>query len=135
MPRRGRPPTNPLPRAEQLRLAKRAQRARDRAQGLEVVQLRLPSARARLLRTAARRPGFQEKFTEFLSGEVVRIADYPMLRRLLWTGRRRELVPAEEAFRVYERNWRFVNPARLDAAELALIARLKERYGKGLLNA
>lgn len=135
MTRPGRPPSNPLPRAEQLRLAKRAQRERYRARGLEVVELRLPSERARLLRAAARRPGFEEKFGEFLAGEVVRVAGYPMLRRLLWTGRRRELLPAEEAFRVYERHWRFVNPARLDAAEAALIERLKARYGKGLLNA
>ena len=135
MARRGRPRTNPLPRAEQLRLAKRAQRARDRGIGLETVALKLPRDHAEPLRLVARLPEFQNELRDFLGERVVRVADYPMLRDLLWTGRRRELLPAREAFNLYERNWRFVNPPELTTNERALIERLRRRYGDGFLHA
>ena len=135
MARRGRPRINPLPRAEQLRLAKRAQRARDRGVGLETVALKLPRNYAGPLRLIAKLPGFQNELKDFLGERVVRVDDYPMLRDLLWTGRRRELLPAREAFNVYERNWRFVNPAELTTDERALIERLRRRYGDGLVHA
>lgn len=135
MARPGRPRTNPLPRVEQLRLAKRAQRARDRGIGLETVALKLPRDHAEPLRLVARLPEFQDELKDFLDKRVVRVADYPMLRDLLWTGRRREFLPAREAFNLYERNWRFVNPAELAENEKALIERLCRRFGGGLLNA
>lgn len=135
MARRGRPRTNPLPRADQLRLAKRVQRARDRGIGLQTVALKLPRDQAESLRVVARLAGFQDELQDFLAERVVRVADYPMLRDLLWTGRRREFLPAQEAFDIYERNWRFVNPAELVDAEKALIERLRRRFGGGLLNA
>lgn len=135
MARRGRPRTNPLPRAEQLRLAKRAQRARDRGIGLQTVALKVPRDQAQSLRVAARLAGFQDELQDFLAERVVRVDDYPMLRDLLWTGRRREFLPAREAFEIYERNWRFVNPAELAETEKALIERLRRRFGAGLLNA
>jgi len=135
MAQRGRPRINPLPRAEQLRLAKRAQRGRDRGVGLETVALKLPRNHAGPLRLIARLPEFQNELKDFLGERVVRVDDYPMLRDLLWTGRRRELLPAREAFNVYERNWRFVNPAELTTDERALIERLRRRYGDGLVHA
>ena len=55
---RGRPRTNPLPRSEQLRLAKRAQRARERAAGLTLCQVRLDERTAERLRHALAFPGF-----------------------------------------------------------------------------
>lgn len=135
MARRGRPRTNPLPRAEQLRLAKRAQRARDRGIGLETVALKLPRDQAEPLRLVARLAGFRDELKGFLGERVVRVDDYPMLRDLLWTGRRREFLPAREAFNLYERNWHFVNPVELDDNEKALIERLRRQFGGGLLNA
>lgn len=135
MGQRGRPRTNTLPRAEQLRHAKRAQRARDRSNGLETVALRLLQDCALPLRLAARLPGFQDELKDFLGERVVRVAEYPMLRDLLWTGRRREFLPAREAFDIYERNWRFVNPTELGENEKALVERLCRRFGGGLLNA
>jgi len=135
MARRGRPRTNPLPRAEQLRLAKRAQRERDRGTGLETVALKLPRDFAGPLRFAARHPEFQGELQDFLGERVVRVADYPMLRDLLWTGRRREFLDAQEAFDIYERNWRFVTPSELEDHEKALIERLCRRFGGALLNA
>jgi len=135
MGQRGRPRTNPLPRAEQLRLAKRAQRARDRGIGLETVTLKLPRICAEPLRLAARLPRFEDDLKDFLGERIVRVAEYPMLRDLIWTGRQRELLPAREAFDIYERNWRFVNPSELGENEKELVERLCRRFGSGLLNA
>lgn len=118
-----------------MRLAKRVQRARDRGIGLQTVALKLPRDQAESLRVVARLAGFQDELRDFLAERVVRVADYPMLRDLLWKGRRREFLPAQEAFDIYERNWRFVNPAELVDAEKALIERLRRRFGGGLLNA
>jgi hypothetical protein len=131
MTRRGRPRTNPLPRAEQLRLAKRKQRARDRTRGLQTVALKLPRDRAEPLRVVARLPEFEDELKEFLDARTVSVDDYPLLRDLLWTGLRRDILPAREAFDTYERNWRFVNPAELGESEKALIDRLRRRYGAG----
>ncbi|MBI5543708.1 MAG: hypothetical protein HY901_07475 [Deltaproteobacteria bacterium] len=65
---------------------------------------------------------------------VVRLADYPTLAEIAWN-RTDEYVPAQEAFRLYERNWRFVDPNRLDDREQVLLKHLAERFGSGLINA
>ena len=132
---RGRPRTNPFPRTEQVRRAKRAQRARDRDIGLETVALKLPRTCAEPLRLAARLPGFEDALKDFLGERIVRVAEFPMLRDLIWTGRRRELLPAREAFDIYERNWRFVNPSELDQNEKGLVERLCRQFGGGFLHA
>jgi hypothetical protein len=36
---------------------------------------------------------------------------------------------------LYERNWRFVDPGRLDERERALIERLAQRFGAGVIHA
>ena len=81
-------------------------------------------------------PGLQEdvRIGEGLhNGEVdLRIA--PVLRSLLWTGRERDRIPAEEAFRNYERNWRFVRRETLDPRESKLIEQLAKAYGGGMIN-
>jgi len=64
---------------------------------------------------------------------LVRVADYPQLRDLAWN-RSDQLIPAREAFALYERNWRFVEANRLDEAERALIERLKAQFGSGVIN-
>ena len=70
------------------------------------------------------------------TGELgeVDLTDTPVLRSLLWTGRKRARVPAEEAFRHYERNWRFVRRTALGPKERELIDRLAKVYGGGLIN-
>ena len=60
--------------------------------------------------------------------------DYPELALLCWN-RADRFLPAREAFALYERNWRFVDEARLSPRERALIDRLALRYGNGVLNA
>ena len=121
-------------RRAQLREAKRAQRRRERRAGLAPVQLRLPRALGAKLLQASHDAGFAGELDRFLDGLLIRVADYPALAELAWN-RAEDLMPARDAFGLYERNWRFVDAARLTSGERALIGRLAERYGGGVLNA
>lgn len=134
MARPGRPKISPLTRAEQLRRAKRAQREREREAGLVDVQLRLPRMLADRLAVARRARDFEARLESLLDRAVVRIADYPQLRDLAWN-RVDEYLPAREAFQLYERNWRLVEVDRLEPCERALIDRLKNEFGSGVINA
>ena len=69
--RPGRPKTNPKPRLEQLRIAKRTQRRRDRDAGLTLCQVKLPEKAARRLRHALAIPGFDAELHQFLDDAVV----------------------------------------------------------------
>ena len=131
--RAGRPKTSAHPRAEQLRLAKRAQRARQRAANLVEIQLRLPKSVAAKLAAARRAPEFLTQLEAALDNLVVRVTEYPQLHDLAWN-RVDELIPVREAFQLYERNWRFVDTKRMKPGERAFIARLVEKYGNGVLN-
>jgi hypothetical protein len=131
--RPGRPKTNPLSRSEQLRLAKRAQRARERDAGMIVVPLKLSGRDAERVRVAMARPEFVHRLRGLLDEALLEIAAYENLSTLCWNRHDRYL-GAEEAFRLYERNWRFVDTRRMKAAERALIKRLAARYGNGVLN-
>ena len=128
MPTRRGPKTNTLPRREQLRRAKRAQRARQRLANIVEAQLPLPAEVAAKMAVARRDPEFVEFLDRTLDRLVVRLADCPQLRDLAWN-RADEFIPAREAFQLYERNWRLVDQRRLDAHERALIARLKAEFG------
>jgi hypothetical protein len=130
---RGRPRTSLLPRAEQLRRAKRAQRARDRAAGRVLCQVKLSPALSERLRNALTLPGFEALLGQFLAEELIDVREYPELALLCWN-RADRFLPAREAFALYERNWRFVDPARMSARERSLVDRLARRYGKGVLN-
>lgn len=130
---RGRPKASALPRAEQLRRAKRAQRARARSLGLVDYQMRLPQEEAERLKAGVRQADFARRLKAFLRETVIAVDDYENLKALCWNRSERYLA-AEEAFRVYERNWRHVDRKRLSDAERALIASLKDRYGNGVLN-
>ena len=132
-PRPGRPRTSALSRQEQLRGAKRAQRARERNAGLVVVSVKLPSLDAERMRAAIARPEFTRELRGFLDSMLIEIAAFENLATLCWNRRDRYL-GAEEAFRLYERNWRFVDQRRMKPAERALIERLAHRYGNGVLN-
>lgn len=132
-PSRGRPKTSALSRAEQLRRAKRAQRARARALGLVHYQMKLPREDAERLKAGVRQADFARRLMAFLRETVIAVDDYENLKALCWNRSERYLA-AEEAFRVYERNWRHVDHKRLSNAERALIAGLRDRYGNGVLN-
>ena len=127
------PATSPA-RREQLRIAKRAQRERERRSGLALVQLRLPRPLAEKLAAAARQEGFPGLLEPALDDAVVRIADFPALAGIAWN--RSDLwIAARDALRLYERNWRFVDSDALDPRERALIERLSARFGGGPLDA
>lgn len=131
--RPGRPKTNPLSRREQLRLAKRAQRERERDAGMVVVPLRVAARDAERVRAAMARPEFAHRLRGLLDDALIEIAAYANLAALCWNRRDRYL-GAEEAFRLYERNWRLVDQRRMKPAERALIERLAARFGNGVLN-
>lgn len=65
--------------------------------------------------------------------ETVCIADYPQLMLLAWQRQGKEIA-ADEAFALYEANWRFVDEATLTDPERELIERLTRAYGSGVLN-
>jgi hypothetical protein len=129
----GRPKTSSLSRREQLRLAKRAQRARERAAGMTAVPLKLAAREAERMRAAMARPEFANRLRGLLDDTLIEVAAYDNLAALCWNRRDRYL-GAEEAFRLYERNWRLVDQRRMKPAERALIERLAARYGNGVLN-
>lgn len=130
----GRPRTSPLTRAEQLRVAKRGQRRREREAGLAPVELRLAASSAQKLRLAAATPGFDSALDRFLEELVLEIDAWPTLRDLAWN-RADRFMAAEDALSLYERNWRFVDVDLLDPREKSLIGRLKDRFGAGVINA
>ena len=121
-------------RVVQLRLAKRAQRARDRDNGLTLIQLKLPAAVAERLAYASRQPGFASALAAYLDAEVIEIARFPQLRLLCWN-RGDTFLPAAEVFNLYERNWRFVDVNRMAPDERALLTVLAARFGKGVIHA
>jgi hypothetical protein len=129
-----RPRTTKISRTEQLRIAKRAQRERQRRAGIRSVQLDLADDMAERLRVARRDPGFLTALDELLDRFVVRVADHPQLRDLAWN-RADEFIAAREAFGLYERNWRLVDENRLDERERELIDRLAATFGAGVINA
>lgn len=131
-PRGGRPPTS-APRAEQLRAAKRAQRARQRAAGVRPVEVVMPDVLADRWRAASASPRFRDELDRFLDAMVVDRTAWPVLRELTWN-RADRWIPADEALRLYERNWRHVDPGALGEEEAKLIRRLADRFAGGIFN-
>lgn len=60
--------------------------------------------------------------------------NYPELRLICWHCDPTKPITEEQAFSIYERNWRYIDPARLSDDEKALINRLKQQYGNGVIN-
>ena len=121
-------------RRRQLRLAKRRQREREKQRDLVIYQLRLPRGLAEKLKAGLKQAGFASDFRSFIDYRVICIDDFENLRLLAWnrTGR---FVTRAEAFQLYERNWRHVDLNGMSAGERELIAKLKQEYGNGVINA
>lgn len=64
----------------------------------------------------------------------IRIEQYPQLRDLCWNRPADTVLEGEDALALYERNWRFIDTARLTPDEQALLDLLVARYGNGVLN-
>ncbi|RWC50154.1 MAG: hypothetical protein EOS55_06230 [Mesorhizobium sp.] len=60
-------------------------------------------------------------------------AEFPELLALAWNRDAARPIPAEEAFALYERNWRFVDQKRLTTREKLLIQTLADKFGRGIL--
>jgi hypothetical protein len=134
MSKPGRPKTSRLTRAEQLRRAKRRQRARQRSAGFTHVQLTVPGELAKKIAAARHTGEFLDVLEDALDRAIVHVPDYPQLADLMWN-RNDEFVPAREAFQLYERNWRLIDTASLVLNERQLIERLKTTFGAGVINA
>jgi hypothetical protein len=59
--------------------------------------------------------------------------DFPELAMLAWNRDIARPIDRDEAFQLYERNWRFVDAGRLGAAETKLIKDLSQEFGHGQL--
>lgn len=64
---------------------------------------------------------------------MIRLSDFPQLRMLAWNRPAEVEVDEAEALALYEANWRFVEPETLNEAEVALLRRLVQEQGAGLL--
>lgn len=64
----------------------------------------------------------------------IRLADYPQLALLAWNRRADAELDEEEAFALYEREWRWVDVTALLPKERALIEQLTQTYGHGVMN-
>ena len=62
------------------------------------------------------------------------IGDYPQLRLIAWNRDPHDAITGEEAFGLYERNWRFVDESAMLPHERALVDRLTREYGDGILH-
>ncbi|NLP65532.1 hypothetical protein NH14_031230 [Paraburkholderia sacchari] len=69
-----------------------------------------------------------------MSVKMVRIKDFPQLRFIAWNRPGDDVLSDEDAFALYERNWRFVDQKALDGRERALIERLTNEVGHGHLH-
>ena len=65
--------------------------------------------------------------------DIFCIDDYPELALLAWNRVVRNIA-GDEALALSEANWRFVDEAHLAPNERALINRLTQQYGHGVLN-
>lgn len=64
----------------------------------------------------------------------VRIADYAMLKRLAWNRPGADTIAECDALALYERHWDLVDPEQMDPQERALLQRLVDRHGNGVLH-
>jgi hypothetical protein len=65
---------------------------------------------------------------------LLELLDYPQLRLLAWSRSSADLLDEQDAFALYEREWRWIDQGSLLEKEIALIERLKRQYGHGVLN-
>lgn len=69
-----------------------------------------------------------------LKTPMLKLSEFPELKLIAWNRGEEDDIAEEEAFALYEANWRFVEQDRLGDTERALIARLTRQYGHGVLN-
>ena len=63
---------------------------------------------------------------------LVEIDAYPELALLCWNRASRSIA-REDAFRLYEREWRLIDPGRMTPEERELLQSLMEEFGRGVI--
>lgn len=64
----------------------------------------------------------------------VRLSEYPQLKRLTWNQPGIDALDERDALALYERYWDLVDADQMDESERALLERLVQWYGKGILH-
>jgi transcriptional regulator with XRE-family HTH domain len=64
----------------------------------------------------------------------VRIDEYPQLKRLTWNRPGTDMLAERDALALYERHWHLVDAEDMIALERALLRRLVDKYGQGVLH-
>ena len=124
----------PSVRREQLRLAKRRQREREKQRGLAIYQLRLPRDLAEKLKEGVQHADFRGALCAFIDQQIIHADDYENLQLLAWSRAKRFMTRAD-AFRLYENNWRHVDTNTMSANERELIRGLAKEFGNGIIHA
>ena len=65
---------------------------------------------------------------------MIALDQCPQLRLLLWNRARPIMLEEEDAFSLYERSWRFIEPEKFSESESEIFHYLLKKYGKGALN-
>ncbi len=120
-------------RKNQLRAAKRRQRQKERDEGLGLYQVRLPLPLCNRLKTGMQDPKFVQRFQEFIAHEIIEVAALPNLALLVWN-QDVEYITREDVFHLYERNWRFIDEARMSVHEREQIDELILEFGNGVIS-
>jgi len=63
----------------------------------------------------------------------ISVDEYPQLRQIAWHMAPGQALSPDEAFALYERNWRHVDPEAMDSRERALLDQLTATVGHGVL--
>jgi hypothetical protein len=121
-------------RKSQLRLAKQRQRYREKQAGYGLYQIKLESRLLEKLKIGMQKPVFVEKLAALIDHEMLDINHYDNLKLLAWN-RRKMMMTREEAWDLYESNWRFVDLADMATDERQLFEQLKQEFGQGVVNA
>lgn len=69
-----------------------------------------------------------------MEDEAIDVREYPELALLCWN-RALPFISPEDALRLYEREWRLIDPARMAPRELELLRRLTDEFGEDVINA
>ncbi|MCL7466752.1 hypothetical protein [Phaeovulum sp. NW3] len=62
----------------------------------------------------------------------IHVNAYPQLRNLCWNRPENAVVDGPEALGLYENNWRFVEPEKIEREERLLLDTLVARFGNGV---
>ena len=63
----------------------------------------------------------------------ISVDEYPQLRQIAWHMAPGQALSPDEAFALYERNWRHIDPEAMDSHERALLDQLTATVGHGVL--